>query len=69
MGAKFLRLFEASLIIAVFAGALSGCYMYHEREKVLIEGIDIDQTLEVAEMELKENRFSTVLTLWAMRDR
>ena len=65
---KSLRPLATIIILTIFAVTVSGCYMYHEREKVLIEGIDIDQTLAVAEMEIKENRFSTVLTLWAMRD-
>jgi hypothetical protein len=56
-------------LAAIFLSAsLSGCFVHREREKVLIPGIDIDQTLKVAELELKENKMSTVLTIWAMRD-
>ena len=47
---------------------VSGCALYHEREVVLIPGIDVDQTLEIAEYELEENKWSSVLTLWALRD-
>jgi hypothetical protein len=36
--------------------------------QVLIEGIDIDQTLVIAEHELKRGRFASVLTLWGIRD-
>jgi hypothetical protein len=48
--------------------SLTGCFVHREREKVLIPGIDINQTLKVAELELKENKVSSVLTIWAMRD-
>jgi hypothetical protein len=47
--------------------AATGCAIYvnHAREPVLIEGIDVDQSLEVAEDELEQG---TVLTLWGLRD-
>jgi len=59
--------------ILAFAALLSvqfgGCTMlYHERTKVLLPNVDIDQTLEIAETELNQNKMSSVLTLWAMRD-
>ena len=57
------------LVIALVGAVVNGCYLYKDqRDKVLIPGIDIDQTLQVAEMEMEENEFGTVLTLWAMRD-
>ena len=36
--------------------------------QVLIKGVDIDQTLVIAENELKRGRFASVLTLWGIRD-
>ena len=36
--------------------------------QVLIKGVDIDQTLGIAERELKRGRFASVLTLWGIRD-
>jgi len=63
------RIHAAATVI--FVGALlSGClpYLYHEREPALIEGIDIDQTLDVAEAELAEPDGFSVLTVWAIRD-
>jgi hypothetical protein len=57
------------LVIALIGAVVTGCYLYKDkRNKVLLPGIDIDQTLQVAEMEMEENKFSTVLTLWAIRD-
>ncbi len=56
------------LMLSLLGSTISGCYLYRERERALVPGIDIDQTLEVAEIEIEENKFSTVLTLWAMRD-
>ena len=47
---------------------LSGCYTYHERTKVLIPQIDIDATLEVAELEIQKPDRKRVMTLWAVRD-
>ena len=43
-------------------------YLYYEREKVLINNVDVDQTLCISEVELKEGGFDSVLTLWALRD-
>jgi hypothetical protein len=55
--------------LALVGALATGCYLYKDkRDKVLIPGIDIDQTIQVAEMELAKNRFGTVLTVWAMRD-
>lgn len=44
-----------------------GCFPYlsHNRSEALVRGIDVDQSLEVAEQELTEG---TVLTLWVLRD-
>ena len=55
--------------IALVAAFVTGCYLYKDkRNKVLIPGIDMDQTLQVAEITMAENRFGTVLTIWAIRD-
>lgn len=43
-------------------------YVYHDRDEVLIENIDINQTLDIASIELEEGGFDSVLTIWAMRD-
>jgi len=49
---------------------LAGCfpYVYHEQGRVLVEGIDIDATLEIARIELEEGGFDATLTVWAIRD-
>jgi len=54
-----------SLVIVVHLG---GCYMYRTQAKALVPGVDVDQTLEIAEMELRENKTGSVLTYWAVRD-
>ena len=56
------------LVIVHVSVNMTGCFVYQQRDRALIEGIDIDETLKVAEVEIKENRVSTVLTVWAMRD-
>jgi hypothetical protein len=64
----FKPLLIATVLIALTGIMGSGCYMYREQGKALVPNIDIDQTLNVAELELEENKFSRVLTLWAIRD-
>ena len=43
-------------------------YATSVQRQVLIKGVDIDQTLVIAEHELKRGRFASVLTLWGIRD-
>lgn len=60
-----------ALLAVLFSTSLiTGClpYIYHEREQVLIQGIDIDQSLDIAEQELEDGGFGSVLTIWALRD-
>ena len=62
---KLMQPFKYIIFSAFFS---TGCSLYHEQKVVLIPGIDVDETLEVAELELKQNKWSSVLTLWALRD-
>jgi len=57
------------LVFSIFLLLLS-CfpYVYYNQEKVLINGIDMDQSLEIAGIELNDGGFDSVLTLWALRD-
>ena len=43
-------------------------YVYHDQNRVLVQGIDLDSTLEIAAIELEEGGFDATLTIWAMRD-
>jgi hypothetical protein len=43
-------------------------YVYHVRDRVLVSGVDVDATLEIARIELEESGFDAPLTLWAIRD-
>ena len=56
--------------IFLLASTIAGClpYLYNEREPALINGLDIDQTLEVARDELEQGGGPSVLTIWAIRD-
>jgi hypothetical protein len=51
---------------------LTGCmrYLTHNRDEVLLEGIDIDQTLKVAEQKMNERQgeIGTALPVWVIRD-
>ena len=62
---------KTELIAGVFLLTfLSGCMRYytHNRDEVLLEGIDIDETLRVADITMAEDRWGSVLTVWAIRD-
>lgn len=58
-----------ALFIAIML-VTNGCmrYLTHNRNEVLLEGIDINQTLEIAELELQKDKLGASLTLWAIRD-
>lgn len=45
-------------------------YLTHDREEVVLKGIDLDQSLKIAvmEMELKNGSFGTSLPIWIIRD-
>ena len=47
-----------------------GCfpYVYHQQDQVLIKGVDVDATLEIARIELEEAGFDATLSVWAIRD-
>jgi len=49
---------------------LTSCfpYVYHDQNRVLIRGIDLDATLEIARIELEEGGFDATLAVWAIRD-
>jgi transcriptional accessory protein Tex/SPT6 len=58
------------LLLTVLLPLLISCfpYIYYTQEEVIINGIDIDQTLKIAVNELKEGGFDSILTIWAIRD-
>lgn len=47
-----------------------GCfpYVYHDQKRVLIKGVDVPATLEIARDELEEGGFDATLAIWAIRD-
>jgi hypothetical protein len=55
-------------IAAAFLLSTSCFYVTHQQQEVLIDNIDIDQTLDIARYELQQDTWGRVLTLWAMRD-
>lgn len=60
----------SKVILALFLILPGSClpFIYHERSKALVEGIKMQDTLKIAEIELAEGGFDAVLTLWAIRD-
>ncbi len=43
-------------------------YVYYNQNQVLIKGVDIDQTLDIAIVELNKGGFGSPLTVWVIRD-
>jgi len=43
-------------------------YLTHDRSKVLLSGVDIDQTLKIASIEIDKGTWGCVLGIWAIRD-
>jgi hypothetical protein len=64
-----LRILLPTLVIAVLV-SLTGClrYLTHDRSKVLLPGVDIDQTLKIAAIEIDKGTTGCVLGVWAIRD-
>lgn len=56
------------LLLSGFTGCMR--YLTHDRSEVLLEGVDIDQTLKVAEIKMSEQqgKFGTSLPLWIIRN-
>ena len=56
-----------SLLLAL--GSM-GCfpYVYHQQDRVLIQGVDVGATLAIARIELEEGGFDAALPVWAIRD-
>ena len=68
---KLLRLVSlTTIVVAIYT--LSGCmrYLTQNRKEVLLDGVDIDQTLKVAQLKMEERRGrrGTSLPLWVIRD-
>jgi hypothetical protein len=64
-----LRIAAVVAVVTLSIGA-NGClpYLYKERAPALIPGIDIDQSLDVAQRELEKPKATSVLGVWALRD-
>jgi hypothetical protein len=57
----------------LFAALFFSCagsipYTTSTQKKVIIQGIDIDETLKIGAYELSRDKWGRVLTLWAIRD-
>lgn len=61
-----MRRLVSLLLVLLVAGCFP--YVYHEQNRVLIEGIDVGATLEIARTELEEGGFDATLPVWAIRD-
>ncbi len=61
-----------SLITIIAVMSMFSCmrYLTHDRTDVILDGIDLDQTLKVTAMEMKlqDGSFGTSLPVWVIRD-
>jgi hypothetical protein len=62
------RTIRAILVLSLLVAGGCMSYLTTDRNEVVLPGVDIDQTLEVARMELERQGFGSVLTVWAIRD-
>lgn len=69
---KKVRTVSIILAVSIALLSMSGClrYLTQDRSEVLLEAVDIDQTLQIAESYLleKEGRWGSSLGIWAIRD-
>jgi hypothetical protein len=68
MSMNSLMLKRLLLLVPLFAAVNCFPYVYHVRDRVLVSGVDVNATLEIARIELEEGGFDAPLTLWAIRD-
>ena len=64
------KLTISTITIVLITFLFTSCFRYatNERDEVLLDGIDIDQSLIISEIELEDGGLGSVLTLWTMRD-
>ncbi len=65
---KFINYILLTAFLTTFSSCLSFSYIYYERDKAEIKGIDMACTLNIAEIKLKHGEFDSILTIWAIRD-
>jgi len=58
----------ALLSIAFLFSCVSFQYVYYDQKDVLLKGIDMDDTLKIANMELEKGGNFSCLGLWVIRD-
>jgi len=66
-----MRFASCGCVLAVCAAALcAGCmsYLTHNRGEAIVWGVDVDQSLDVAEAELAAGGAASILGVWCLRD-
>ena len=56
------------LLAVLFFSCIPFPYVYYDQKDVLIKGVDIDKTLDVAQIELESGGTFSVLGVWIIRD-
>ncbi len=65
---KIINCISIIVLLTTFSSCLSFSYIYYERDKAEIKGIDMNCTLNIADIKLKQGEFDSILTIWAIRD-
>lgn len=56
------------ILVSLLFSCIPFPYVYYNQNEVLIKNIDIDKTLDVAQMELENSGVFSVLGVWIIRD-
>jgi hypothetical protein len=56
------------VLIVIASSCIAFKYVYFEQGMVLLNGIDVDKSLDIAELKLRLGGFDSILGLWALRD-
>jgi hypothetical protein len=59
---------KLSLVVPLISIGCIFPYVYHDQKRVLVRGVDVAASLEIARSELEEGGFDATLALWAIRD-
>ena len=56
------------VIFSIGFSCIAFKYVYYEQSQVILPNIDIDGSLDIADLKLQLGGFDSILTMWALRD-
>jgi hypothetical protein len=63
-----MKYIKVIIFLFVVQFLLGFAYVYYYQKDVIVNGINIDETLKIAKNELKKDSFDSVLGIWVIRD-